>query len=214
MRTKLLLLSLILFGFFTYFSYTVAKEGWTQFDFDTTVKLQDRIPQRFDKYFSYLSLLGSAEVTFGFCLILALLALSRLNILAALGWFMIVPAVAAEVFGKMVLYHPAPPVFLHRTISQVILPSFYVHTNFSYPSGHMVRTAFIATVLIILLMVSSTNRLYKLTSAFFLLGLITLMGITRVSLGEHWVSDVIGGAILGMASALFASVLILKPKLV
>src|SRR3989344_4024905 len=103
MRRSLLLLSILTFGFFTLFSYSVAKEFWQQFDFDTTVKIQDRIPRSFDEYFSYLSVLGSAEVTVGIAGILALISLIRLKIKNFLAWSMIVPATIVEIFGKLVL---------------------------------------------------------------------------------------------------------------
>lgn len=210
-RTKLFLLSLLLIGIFTYFSYSVAKERWTKTDFDTTVKLQDHIPKRFDQYFSYLSLLGSAEVTIGFCAVMILLALVRFKWLAILGWLMIIPASMAEVFGKLVLFHPGPPVFFHRTSLFTHLPSFYVHTDFSYPSGHMTRTIFIVTIFLVLF-IQSKHFLLKYTGTLFLIGLAILMGVTRVYLGEHWISDVIGGSILGAGMGFFASVLILPGK--
>lgn len=199
-------------GLFTYFSYTVAKERWIKADFDTTVKLQDHIARRFDKYFSYFSLLGSAEITIGFCLIMVILSAVRFKGLAILGWLMIVPATLAEVFGKLVLFHPAPPVFLHRSILPSGLPSFYIHTDFSYPSGHMTRTIFIVTIFLVLITLQSKNHLSKIIGMFSLIGLAFLMGLTRVYLGEHWTSDVIGGVILGIGAGLFASALILKVK--
>lgn len=211
MRKKLFLLFLLLTGVFTYFSYTVAKERWVQTDFDTTVKLQDHISRKFDKYFSYFSILGSAEVTVIFCVVMILWSLVRLRWLAILGWSMIVPATVAEVFGKLVLFHPAPPQFLNRTSVFTHLPSFYVHTDYSYPSGHMTRTIFIATILLMIIY-QSKNPLIKYIGTFSLLTLSLLMGITRVYLGEHWTSDVIGGAILGAGMGFLASVLILRPK--
>lgn len=212
MKTRLFLLSLIFIGFFTLYSYTVAKEKWTKFDFDTTVKLQDHISRRFDKYFSYFSLLGSAEVTIGFCLIMAILALIRFKWLKILGWLMIIPASMGEIFGKLILFHPSPPVFLHRSVLPTNLPSFYVHTDFSYPSGHMTRTIFIITILFSLLIWQSKNKSYKLLllSALFVFAI--LMGLTRVYLGEHWLTDVIGGAFLGVGMGFFASIFILKKR--
>ena len=128
MRIKLLLLSLLFAFLFTYFSYSVAKERWQKIDFDTTVKLQDRIPQKFDGIFSYFSLIGSAEITVGFCLAAAFLYLLKKRWLAIAGWLMIIPATAAEVFGKLILFHPGPPVFFHRSLTPTSLPSCYVHT--------------------------------------------------------------------------------------
>lgn len=209
MRNLLLVLSLIALLIFTYFSYIVAKERWTKLDFDTMVKIQDKIPKSWDDNFSLFSLLGSAEITLGFCIILALLALVRFKWLTIMGWLVIIPASLAEVFGKLVLYHPGPPVFFHRTTLSTHLPSFYVHTEFSYPSGHMTRTIFIVTVLSCLVIFSKINLAYKYMLTFLLIGFGGLMGLTRISLGEHWLSDVLGGSILGIAMGFFASALIL-----
>ncbi len=194
------------------FSYTVAKESWQRIDFDTTVKIQDRIPKQFDDKFSYFSLLGSAEATVGFCLIMALLALIRLKLFSLLGWLMIIPASAVEVFGKLVLYHPGPPRFFQRTTLATHLPSFYVHTEFSYPSGHMTRTIFIITTLICLTFTSKINSLVKYFLIFSLLGLGFLMALTRVSLGEHWLSDVLGGSLLGVSMGFLAAMLLLSRR--
>lgn len=212
MKTKLFLLSLLCIGLFTQFSYSVAKEKWTKTDFDTTVRLQDHISRRFDKYFSYFSLLGSVEITLGLCLIMAFWALIRFKWPAFLGWLMIIPASMGEVFGKLILFHPSPPVFLHRSILPATLPSFYVHTDYSYPSGHMTRTIFIMTVFICLIYFGCRSNLIKFISLTGLVTLAFLMVLTRVYLGEHWISDVIGGLILGMGMGLFASILILNRK--
>lgn len=210
MKTKLLLLATVFILAFTLFSYSVAKENWQKTDFDTTVKLQDHLPRRFDGIFSYFSLLGSAEVTIGFCLVLVFLSLLRKKWLAILGWLIIIPASMAEVFGKLVLFHPGPPVFFHRSLLPTSLPSFYVHTDFSYPSGHMTRTIFIVTVFICMVILSSRHIISKFMAFCTLIALAALMGLTRVYLGEHWLSDVLGGGLLGAGTGLFAYVLILR----
>lgn len=181
-------------------------------DFDTTIKLQDHIQRKFDKYFSYFSLIGSAEVTILFCVIMALISLVRLRWMAFLGWLLILPASLGEVFGKLVLFHPSPPNFMHRAILPTNLPSFYVHTDFSYPSGHQTRTIFIVTILICLIFLKIKDPFLRLIMISSLGGFAFLMGLTRVYLGEHWTSDVIGGSLLGLSAGFFASILILRMK--
>lgn len=210
MRTKLFLLAAVFLVLFTYFSYIVAKERWQQIDFDTTVKLQDHLPRKYDQIFSYFSLLGSAEITVGICLLFTLRALLKWRWRVILGWSIIVPATLVEIFGKLVLFHPAPPRFFHRSLLPTSLPSFYVHTDFSYPSGHMTRTIFIVTILMVLVIFSSKNNFIRLIISCMLLLVAFLMGLTRVYLGEHWLSDVLGGAILGAAMGFLASGLILR----
>ena len=211
-KIVLFLVAFFIFAVFIFFSYTVAKEAWQQIDFDTTVKLQDHISRKFDLEFSYLSLIGSAEVTFIIAGAFAVYNLIRLRIWASLAWLLIIPASFVELFGKLVLFHPGPPVLFHRSILETTLPSFYIHTNFSYPSGHMIRTIFILTVLLIITIFSKINASMRIILISGILGLMFMMSLTRVYLGEHWLSDVIGGVLLGISTGLLASVLIIGKK--
>ena len=212
MKIKFFLPSLFFLIVFTVFSYTVAKEGWQKIDFDTTVKLQDHISRKWDGIFSYFSLLGSAEVTIGFCLIMFFLSVMRFRLLAIIGWLMIVPATLVEVFGKLVLFHPGPPVFFHRSLLPTQLPSFYVHSDFSYPSGHMTRTIFLLTIFLLLVLFFWKTNFRKIITIIIIILIALMMAITRIYLGEHWLSDVLGGSLLGLSFGLFAAALILFNK--
>ena len=195
----------ILFLLFTLFSYIVARERFGQIDFDLTVKMQDRISRRFDNPFSTFSLLGSVEVTsviFILIYVLSLRKLHRLFIIATFPLFHIF-----ELVGKTIVHHPGPPFMFHRYSLGLSFPSFYVNTDYSYPSGHVGRTVMLALIISFLIMKTKLSTFKKQIIWFTLAGICVVMAISRIYLGEHWFSDVAGGAILGASFAVFTAFL-------
>lgn len=207
MRKLFLILSIINFSIFVYFSRLVEKGYFKQFDFDTTVKLQNHFSHAVDFPFSLFSILGTAEITTIIWLILAGIILFKRMWKVFVAMFLFFSSVIVEIFGKLVIYHPAPPHFFYRGVIQFNLPSSYVSTDYSYPSGHVTRTMFLITFLISWL-VFRRNGTKKIIGVFSLAALAVIMMVSRVYLGEHWTSDVIGGLFLGTSLGLIAGLTI------
>lgn len=201
----------LIFAAFILFSYIVHKDVFTQFDFNTTVRLQDNVSRRFDSLFSLFSLMGNFEVL---SVVLVILLLLRRKVFFGISAILLYISIHfVELFGKIFVDHLPPPHFLLRTEKLVEFPQFYVRMENSYPSGHSARTAFIS--IIIILLIGKSKKLSK--SLKYVLYIIILvfdltMFISRAYLGEHWTSDVIGGALLGFSLGLFSFIFLTRHK--
>jgi len=170
------------------------------FDRQSMEFIQQYMPSSLDTSLSFFSLLGSFEVTtLILCVVLYLhKKIEGFNICILYGVGLVI-----ELIGKNVLIHPGPPKQFFRYELDFLFPTSMYQTGNSFPSGHALRAAFLITIFFVFTL-QSTNRTYKqkIFIALLLFGILGIMLVSRVSLGEHWSSDVLAGATLGAGTAL------------
>ncbi len=210
---RILILGSILFLFgFAILSKYEDRAFLRNLDFAVTVKVQERIDG--SNHLRTASLIGnvmegatffaSPEFTVVVTLILTGLALydrrrKRWNL-----WALIIPIaltllVGAEIYGKSIVHHPSPPFSMIKNPVS-LFPAGYVNEQFSYPSGHAARAAFLSFLSFSLFMIHDSvfkRKKWRMLVAMGCIGYIGLVGVSRIYLGHHWFSDVAGGLFLG-----------------
>jgi membrane-associated phospholipid phosphatase len=137
--------------------------------------------------FYLISYLGSQKgsVIIGALVSVILLKQGRKTYFVAL-WLVLLGVGLSVRYGKLI-FHRARPLDV----------GFYEETNFSFPSGHSTTAMVLFGMLTYFLMRNSPHRRQRLR--YFLTGLVIvlLVGFSRIYLGVHFLSDVLGGYLLG-----------------
>ena len=138
---------------------------------------------------SFVSALGYSPVVEGI-VIAAVLALVLLRLrLEAI--FLLATALADALGGllKLIVNRPRPSPTLVHVFQHVSSPSF--------PSGHALHYTVFYGFLAFVLVTSFRSSSLRNGLIAVCFALIVLVGISRVYLGEHWATDVLGGYLLG-----------------
>jgi membrane-associated phospholipid phosphatase len=134
---------------------------------------------------SAIGIVGQAEVTAGVALGLAVARFRRGRREALVPLFIVI-TVLVESALKVFVPQAPPPHERARTVE--LLPFLQVPFHYSFPSGHIARLTFLL-------------RIGHGLSPWLAVGAVALTAVSRLYLGEHWLTDVAGGLVLGLGVA-------------
>lgn len=148
---------------------------------------QSRTSGLLDAVGEFFSTAGGIELTVvALLLLVAALFFSGRRTLAGRIFVAFLVASLIEIAMKMWL----PQVPLPDTFSRSAGHTPLVALDYPYPSGHMLRSVLLLGTIFVLW----NNRIGRGLLSIALIG----MALSRVYMGVHWASDVIGGALLGI----------------
>ena len=114
----------------------------------------------------------------------------------------IAPAIALWLYAAQFLSQGLVEVLKHL-FARARPALWYVHhePGFSYPSGHATTAALFYGAMLVLLVRSAASRPVKLAGGAILAIAIAGIGASRIALGAHHLTDVLGGYAFGAAFA-------------
>jgi membrane-associated phospholipid phosphatase len=107
---------------------------------------------------------------------------------------------------KLVINHSRPEVImvLNSPASAAFGP-VSEHPNNGFPSGHAFFAIILLGLLAYYIFITEKKPAVRVPALIGLIILILLVGISRIYMGKHWLSDVLGGYLIG---GIFLTVLI------
>jgi len=169
----------------------VALGATRDIDLATTHAFQALASDPLDVLVNWHTLLGQLAVTLPAAALLAAVAWRRFGGWAWLAPLAILATGAIELVFKLGLVHPGPPEELTREFFNPL--GVRVEAPSSFPSGHLARLTFLAV---------TVSGIFPSRSALIAAAVFVALALfARVYIGDHWLSDAVGGLALGGAVA-------------
>lgn len=138
------------------------------------------------KVFLWITLLGKLQIVIGSAVIASIILWfwKKRDYIIYL-WLALATDGLFNYFGKLLIHRDRPS------------NPFYIENSFSFPSGHAMIAVIFYGFLAYILIRHMKNWKHKVNVFFAVLIIILAIGLSRLYLGVHYVSDVWGGYLLG-----------------
>lgn len=183
--------SIFLLTAFMYLTRQVLKQRSVNLDQSFEQYITKKSSPELDRYFKAFTLLGKEQVTLSLSVVMSGFLLRRKKHKPLAPWLVLI----STWFGWLLAHLIKIVVKRPRPISVNALTH---HPNArSYPSGHSMVAVCFYGMLIWLILSQTMKPLTRILMLTFLLYLILMIGVSRVFLKEHHITDVLGGYFLG-----------------
>lgn len=173
--------------------------------FDTSIYnlLSPSVDGAFTGFFKAITFLAEAPVVSGFCVLAVIISvfLKKRNIGLTILGCVLFNFIISEIIKK-IIQRPRPEILQ------------MVHeTSYSFPSGHTLASTSLCGILIYFILKSGLSRNMKTILTVPLVLVPILVAISRVYLGVHYPSDVLGGGLIAVILLLIEISIIEKKEL-
>ncbi len=181
-------IGLLLTLFWSFLFYRLTREVWEKetlsFDVSVSEYVYKLRTSELDVFLKFITNFGGIYLVFFTIAIVSALAIKKQYLKAV--WFSLPIEISfiINLILKQVVGRSRP------TISQII-----TETDFSFPSGHSSASVIFYSMLVALIFKLTKNLTIRILSTFFFAILVLLILFSRLYLGVHYLTDIIGGAV-------------------